>query len=331
MAGGAALGALAPTASAAPEASSSHVSSSSGSAANVTIGGNTVQLAKAAAYPGSSPKSASIGTSQLLPVLQGVPVIGQALASAVQTANPGGTDVVTVSAVANSDGKSNAAATLLGGDPGGGTAHALKINLSLADLGVTNLTGALSGISDLSLLITLNGPTATCSAGPNGTGMSAQNTPLDATAVLESGGKPVGQPIALHGGEIFDQLSGLGLPAITSGASLGLSVSGGSRNVSNGVAQATAANVGLSSGGSTLLNIQGAHVTCGPNSASGGTGPGGTGPGGTGPGGTGTGTGVGTGTGPSSNGETPLTGVQTDEGTSSQQPRAPWLLADSQK
>lgn len=305
MAGGAAFAAVAPAAYAAPSATSYH-STATSSSGNVTIGDQKLQLEKTAAYPGNSPKSASIGTAQLIPVLQGVPGIGPALARAVQTANPSGTDVVTVSAYANSDGNSGACAAVLAANcANNASSHPLKINLGLADLGITSLTGALSSVTGVSLQITLNGPTATCTESANGHG-TANDTPLDATAELvDSTGKAVSQPVQLHGGDILGQLGGLGLPA-TATTSLGLIVSGGSKHVGSGTSTATALEVGLTAGGSTLLDVKGATVTCGPNGTSGGGG-------GTGGGGGNGGGGAGTGGG---GGVTPITSIGTDEGRS---------------
>jgi hypothetical protein len=319
-AGGAAFGAVAPAAYAAPSATSYHATASS-SSGDVTIGNQKIQLEKTAAYPGHSPEHGSIGTAQLIPVLQGVPGIGPALVKAIQTANPSGLDVVTVSADANASGNSSACAAVLAADCTS-SSHPLKLDLGLADLGITTLTGALSSVTGVALQITLNGPTATCTESANGQG-TANDSPVDATAQLvDSTGQPLAQtpPIQLHGGDILSQLGGLGLPS--TGASLGLILNGGSKSVSNGKATATALEVGLTSGGSTLLDVKGATVTCGPNGASNGGGGGGTGGGGTGGNGGGTG-GLGTGTGPTTNGEAPLTGIGTDEGRSTA-PAQPW-------
>jgi hypothetical protein len=167
-----------------------------------------------------------------------------------------------------------------------------------------------SNLLDYSLTLTINGPRASCSAGPAGSGdLSATDNPAGATVDLLANGKSVlpGGPISVSGGDIFKQLlSAVGgtqvgtlLSDLEGKAPLALTLDPNSRKYTSGSkATATAGEVGLSSGGTTLFDVKAATVTCGPNtqaattstSSSSTTAPTGT------------------------SGEKPLTGIHTDEG-----------------
>jgi hypothetical protein len=162
---------------------------------------------------------------------------------------------------------------------------------------------------DYTLRLTINGPRASCSAGPAGSGdLSATDNPAGATVDLVANGKSVlpGGPIAVSGGSIVQQLldsvGGTPVSSLLSGleskAPLALTLDPNSRKyISGSKATATAGEVGLSSGGTTIFDVKAATVTCGPNtqaattSTSSSTMP---------PAGT--------------SAEKPLTGIQTDEG-----------------
>jgi hypothetical protein len=163
---------------------------------------------------------------------------------------------------------------------------------------------------DYSLTLTINGPRASCGAGPAGSGdLSATDNPAGATVDLLANGKSVlsgGQPISVSGGDIFKQLlaaaGGAQVGTLLSGlegkAPLALTLDPNSRKYTSGSkATATVGEVGLSSGGTTIFDVKAATVTCGPNaqaattSTSSSTMP---------PDGT--------------SAEKPLTGIQTDEG-----------------
>lgn len=330
--GSAALAAVAPSAGAVPSAGS-YKSTATSTSGQVTVGGTPQSLLSATATPGNSPKTGSVGSAQLLSALNGVPTVGPDLVAAFKSGNPGGTDLVTVSSNASSGGTSAGCAAVLAADCTSGGSHPFVIKLGLGDLaaglGSTPLGGVLASLPDPtkdSIVLTINGPRATCTAGPGGSGLTASESPADIVASVEdANGQQVAPPIPIHGGDILSQLSGLGLPSsVAQQVPLTVTTSPGSKTVSGGKAVATAGELGLGASGTSLFDVKGATASCGPNTQTTGTG-GGTGPG-TGPGSTGPGSTVpgSTGTAPSTSGEKPLTGIKTDEGRSSITSE-PWL------
>lgn len=331
VAGSAALAALAPSA----VASSGYNSTAKASSGTVNVGGDAVPAASASATPSNSPQADAVPSSDLTSELQGglsgVPGLGDA------TLN--GSDIVAVEATANSGGDSSACAAVLASNcDGGGTPIVLTydINNLLGSLtgtggGLLPLPGALKNGG--SLVVTINGPKASCSAGQNGSGLTASDDSGTASGqLLTTKGHPIGGPITLASGDILSQIGPLQkvLSEVGSSTGLNLTLGAGSASKSGGAATATAGEVGLTAAGTTVLDVKGATATCGPNEAAGSSGGGsGSGSGGSGgQGGSGGSGGSGTtgATGPagtsiptstSTSGETALGGgIQTDEGRS---------------
>jgi hypothetical protein len=321
---GAALAALAPNAGATPGQASSanYDSTATATVGEVNIAGNDQSLLTTTATSGDSPKSASIGSGQVLSALKGVPTLGSAVSMTFQNANPGHTDLVSESATASPDGTSTACAAVLSADC---TTRPMSL---IVKLGLKDLTSALGGtplsglvnqlplpLGDYVVALTLNGPRASCSAGPAGSGdVSATDNPAGASLDIRAKGKSVlpNGPVALSGGDVFGQVlnaqksSPLAplLQALTSKAPLTLTLDPNSRKYTSGSkATATVGELGLSSNGTTIFDVKAATVTCGPNtevaSATPVPSPSGSSPS----------------TG-STSGEKPLSGIQTDEGRS---------------
>ncbi|HEX6450099.1 MAG TPA: hypothetical protein VF060_11630 [Trebonia sp.] len=321
----AALAALAPSAGATPGQASSanYDSTATAKVGEVNIAGTDQSLLTTTATSGDSPKSASIGSGQVLSALKGVPSLGSALAAAFQQANSGNTDLVSESATASHDGTSTACAAILSADC---TTRPMSLSVKL---GLTDLTSALNGsplaglikqlpdsVDAYTVVLTLNGPWASCSAGPAGSGdVSATDNPGGASLDIRANGKsalPNG-PVALSGGAVFSQVltAVKGSPVtpllqmLTSKASLTLTLNPTSRKYTSGsTATATADEIGLSSGGTTIFDVKLATVTCGPNTEAAGATPA------PGPSESSPSTG-------STSGEKPLSEIQTDEGRSS--------------
>lgn len=310
VAGSAALAAAAP-AGAAP---SSYKSTATGQSGQVTVNSSQLPGITVTATPGNSPKSQSVSSTQVVQALQGVPALGPSLAAAFHSTNPSGVDLVT--ATANADGSSAACAEVFGGDcTASGQGQPVVIHLALTSLPNTQLTSSLQGITGAALVLTINGPTASCSTGPGGSNPQASDSAADISASVENGtGGTVFGPVKVHGGDLFSQLGALQLPsALASQLPLSVSVAPGHHSVGGGAASATAAEIGLNSTGSNLFDIKGASASCGPTSGNGGGGGGNGGGGGTGTGGTGPG-----------NGESHLNRIGTDLGRSTA-PAEPWL------
>lgn len=322
---GAALAALAPSAGAASGQASSanYDSTATATVGEVNIAGTDQSLLTTTATSGDSPKSASIGSGQVLSALQGVPTLGSALSVAFQNANPGHTDLVSESATASPDGTSTACAAVLSADC---TTRPMSL---IVKLGLTDLTSALSGtplaglvkqlpdpLGEYAVVLTLNGPRASCSAGPAGSGdVSATDNPAGASLDIRANGQSVlpNGPVALSGGDVFSQvltaekaspLSPL-LQMLTIKAPLTLTLDPNSRKYTSGSkATATTGELGLSSGGTTIFDVKTATVTCGANTEVAGATPAPS-PAGSSPS-----------TSSSTSGEEPLSGIQTDEGRS---------------
>ncbi|MBO0803022.1 MAG: hypothetical protein J2P25_08105 [Nocardiopsaceae bacterium] len=319
VAGSAALAAFAPSAGATPSAGGAPSSSGYHSSATATVGavdvaGVSQSLASASATTGNSPASDSIGSGTVLSVLQGVPApLGPALVAAFNNANPGNTDLVSESATASANGTSTACAAILSANcttkP-----MSLILRVGLGDLTsslpapLSGLTGPLKGVTSLagySLVLSINGPRASCTAGPAGSGeVSATDNPGGVVAsITDPNGQTVpGTQVSLQTGDIFAQLPGLpsGLGPLT------LTFDPNSRKYTSGsVATATTGELGLSAGSTQIFNVTAAKATCGPNKAVTTSAPKPSPSGAPAPAGS------------TTSGEKPLSGIQTDEGRSS--------------
>lgn len=338
VAGSTALAAFAPTAGAASGHASSAGYNSKANAAlgTITIAGTTRSLLSASANSanGDQANSDNIGSGQLLSALKNAPApVGPALAAALQKSNPGHFDLATVAATASTGGTSTGCAAVLAADcTAGGQLRSLVLKLGLSDL-----TAALAGtplanlvsqlpdpLSAYDVVLTLNGPRASCAVGPAGSAdVSATDNPAGAVVDIRANGKsilPTG-PITLSTGQIFAQLfaaeknSPLGslLSTLSAKLPLGVIVNPNSRKYSAGPkATATADELGLTSSGMTIFDVKLADASCGPNTEAVSSAPA--------PGSSGTSPSTG-----STSGEKPLSGIQTDEGRSAGATGARWL------
>lgn len=289
---GAALGFMAPSANA---ASSVAGSASYDSKASATMGGasvpdvpNSALSVTAIAQPGSSnsPQLAGLGADKVLPTLKSAPGLGAALASALRAANPGSAQLAEVKATAAHSGTSTACATVLSADCAPGRAKPLVLRLGLP--GLTSALGASAlslpsvtrqlpdPLADYSVVLTIDGPRATCSAGPAGSGQfRSASTVAGATVDLQDKGKSVlpAGATPLTGGSVFTSLLSAArnsplnavLSAVSSATPLTVTLSPGSHTASGSAATATTGQVGLASGTVNLLDVRSATVTCGAN------------------------------------------------------------------
>jgi hypothetical protein len=173
-------------------------------------------------------------------------------------------------------------------------------------------------LSAYKIVLTLNGPRASCSAGPAGSGAtSATDNPAGATADLQNNGKSVlpNGPIGLSGGELFAQLLGAAngsplapvLKGLANASPLEVTVDPNSRKYTSGSqASAVAGGLTLSAATRSILSVGAATANCGPNTvaASSAPAPAAASPAPAAPAGTSTATSA----------ELPLSGIQTDEG-----------------
>jgi hypothetical protein len=201
----------------------------------------------------------------------------------------------------------------------------LVFNLGLGDLTSTLTSTPLAGVLNKlpgdqlgdTIELSLNGPRASCSVGPAGSGdVSATDNPAGASVnIVDSSGKSIlpNGAIPVSGGDIFNQLLGAlnGSPLasllqqLSSQAPVSVTLDPNSRKYTSGSkATATAGELGLSSGGTTIFDVKAATVTCGPNTEAAVATPAPSSPSGSSPS-----------TG-STSGEKPLSGIQTDEGRS---------------
>lgn len=330
VAGSAALAALAPSAA----ASGAYNSTASAASGDVNIGGNASAPVSVTATPSSGPQAAYVPSSSLTSLLTTglhgfpIPITG------VQA----GPNLVAVQATANSGGHSTGCAIVLGSNCNGGGA---PLTFTLVPSQALALAGA-AGSTLPDITVTVNGPTASCSAGRDGHGLHASDDQGTVTASISGGETQTISP----GQNLLGILGPVG-DALAQQVSITPVVVQGSTSESGGKATATAGDIGLKAGNTTLFEVQGSTATCGPNTAAGGSTPGSPGqpgspgspgapgaPGGTGPtgpagatgatGSTGATGGAGTAS-TSTSGEKPLSGgVATDEGRSSSSAPA-WL------
>lgn len=287
---GAALGLLAPAANAATAQASSADYDSTATAA---LGGLTVPVAPDSALsvtavtkPGGSdsPQQAGLGADKVLPTLRSVPGAGAALAAALKAANPGSTQLAEVQATSSHSGTSTACASLLSADCGPGQARPLVLRLSLSDLTsglsalpLSSVTRQLPDpLADYSVVVTISGPQATCSAGPAGSGrLASADSAARATVDLQDKGRsllPAGAAPVTSGSVLASLLAAAKnsplnpvLSAVSAATPLTVTATEGSRSASGSVATATTGQVGLTSGTVRLLNFRSATVSCGAN------------------------------------------------------------------
>lgn len=240
----------------------------------------------AVAAPGASnsPQQAGLGIAKVLPTLKSVPALGPVIASALQAANPSGSQLADTVATASHSGTSTACATILSGDcTPSGQAKPLVLRLGLSALTAAAGKAQLPIVSqlpdplaDYSIALTIHGPEATCSAGPAGSGEVKSATSLaDVTVDLQDKGKSVlpkgavplvrGSALAtLLGASKTSPLNSL-ISALTAATPLTVTVSPGSHSSTASTATASTGRVGLMSGTVNLLDVRSATVTCGRN------------------------------------------------------------------
>lgn len=247
----------------------------------VPIPGNTVTANTANPNPTGGQGEQVINTG-----LQQIPVIGPAIVAGIQAATPTGANLYSEAASANPNGNSSACAGFLTGDCTNGPPPPITIKLAISDLTaglagtplapVGNLLGSLPGLAPAGvptqIVLTLHGPQAACTAGPNGSGknFTATQTLGGGTLDLQDNtGKSVlpNGPVGLQSGSILGQLPGAGSVPGLGALPLGLILNPGSVS---GVGQgpqttATAGELGLTGPTGKILDVAGAKVTCGPN------------------------------------------------------------------
>ena len=301
---GAALGILAPSANAASvqARSANYDSNATATAGNVTVPDiqDSLISVTASARPGSgtAPRQAGLSTGRVASTLKLAPGLGPVLASALRAANPGNAALASVSATATHGGDSAACASVFSADcTAAGQDRPLVLRLGLSDL--TAAAGAaasrndnvLPGVSvpslpnanDYSIVLSVHGPRAACSAGPAGTGrLSASASLASATVDLQDDGKSVlpRGPVPLANGNVVGTVLGLQassplqklLSAVNAAVPLTVTFGPGSHGTSpKGTATATAGHVRVGSSTGSLLDFKPATVSCGANTRDGGT------------------------------------------------------------
>ena len=321
VAGSAALAALAPGAVAAPgqaRATPAYHSTATAEVGTVAVGHNQLDPLRVTATNANSPQDKKYTLAVLLAELNDVPVLGPAVGGALQTASPSILELASAHATASADGVSTACATTLQASCESMPSPViLKIKLDALSSILDTLPTPIPNLPEFALVLTLQGPQASCEAGPAGSGkLSGNAAPAGATAQITENDSPIAGPVTLSGGDVWTALAGEADPALApalnllaTGAPLNLTLDHGSTSSPSGSAvTATSGELGLSTANATLLHVGGVTVHCGPNTLSGSAGPG--------PGSSGTGSGTG--------GEKPLGGIQSDEGRSSAPARS-WL------
>lgn len=258
VAGSAAFAALAPAAGAASQFNSTATAKSGA----VSVGGQQLTAQQVTATPATGDQSKAVppdGTSSVSSAL------GQVIPSSV--AQFSGSNLMAVTASATPDGTSHACAAVLAASCNQGEGAPLTYTVPLASLGnILKIAGLDVGQDTLKL--TVNGPTASCSAGPSGASLVSQDTPAAVQAEIDDANGTVGTPVDLKSGDILSQLSGVSaLTSILSGLTQGLNltITQGSRQTTNGAASASTGELGLSAGSTSVFDLKGGTVSCGPN------------------------------------------------------------------
>jgi hypothetical protein len=291
---GAALAAIAPSAGAAASQASSTTYNSQASAtiASLTVLDSTTNLFQVNANDSNSPQSNSIGLSTLTKALPASlnATIASALGGALNAANaalPNGLDVVTEEATANPDGTSTGCAAILAGDCTT-SPHPIVLKIGLGDLssllGATPLASLLSSapqlptsLADYNLVLTLNGPTAACTAGPAGTGLSAYANLATVSVDIQTskGVSILKTPVTVSPDQTLKQVlstlasspAGTLLATVNGILPISLDSESISHSTSGGVAKAEVLGVALRLGGQTIVGADVVKVSCGANTA----------------------------------------------------------------
>lgn len=314
--GSAAFGALAPSAGAASgqaRTTPAYNSTASAEVNNIVVGDTSVKPLGVTATTGNSPKSDSRSLAVLLQGLENIPVLGSAVGGALGSASPSILELASVHATAGADGVSTACATTLQANcDGTASPVTLKITLDTFSSILDSLPVPVPGLSNYALKLTLQGPQASCEAGPAGSGkLSGRDTPASVTAEITENDAQLIGPVDIPSGQnIWDQLATQGagstladaLHLLASDAPLNLTLNSGSQAKTDSKITVTSGLLGLSTAEHTLLKVGEAKATCGPNTRGGSPKPG---------------------PGSQTGGEKPLGGIQSDEGRSSV-PAASW-------
>lgn len=262
VAGSAAFAALAPAAGAASQFNSTATAKSG----NVTVANQQITPANVTATPATGHQEASVPPN-------GTSSVSSSLSSAIPggAAKFSGSNLVSVTANATPDGNSQACSAILAASCDQQESAPLTYTVGLTSLGsALGLTG-LTGLGQDTLKLTINGPTASCTAGPSGGAAPASNYTQAAVQaeIDDATGKAVGTPVTLKSGAILSQLNGVpALTSILSGLTQGqfnLTITQGSRQTGNGASSASTGELGLSAGTTTILDLRGGTVSCGPN------------------------------------------------------------------
>lgn len=142
-------------------------------------------------------------------------------------------------------------------------------------------------LSGFKLVLSLAGPQAACTAGPDGSsgsGFTATQSLASASVEIQQNGKSIVGPIALKSGDILSQLpsslppaltQALGNASLTQASPVNLTINPGSTSGagSGPSTTATAGELGLSANGTQILDLKGAQAKCGPNKAAVGAAP----------------------------------------------------------
>jgi hypothetical protein len=279
----------------------SYNSVATATAGRVIIGDQQVPLPNIiTAKTGDSPQEADLGSGELTNELSGVPTLGKDVIDSLNATTHGtGAYVIDTKAAASADGTSSACAGFLTGDcdVSGGSVP-VQINLKASDLLTSDVLSTLpsaaqslvqslaSALNSYYLVLTVSGPRATCTAGPEGSDgadfTATQNIATVSVDIRDSSGNSVlPAPVSVRSGDVLSALLGSqeNLPAPVStllnaveSADSGLI----STTIEPGYTEktgigpktvGTAGELGLTVEGSRVLYVKGAQAVCGPNTA----------------------------------------------------------------
>jgi hypothetical protein len=299
----AAAAAAASTGSAASTASAgtSYNSVATATAGRLIIGDQQVPLPNIiTAKTGDSPRSAELGSSDVENELSGVPTLGQDVIDSLNATTHGtGAYLIDTQAAASADGTSSACAGFLTGDcdVSGGSVP-VQINLKASDLLTSAVVSTLpaatqtlvstltSALDSYYLVLTVSGPRATCTAGPEGSDGSSftatQNLATVAVDVRNSSGDSIlPAPVSVRSGDVLSALLGAQEklpPQVSTLLNAVESADPGliSTTIEPGYTEktgmgpqtvGTAGELGLTVEGSRVLYVKGAQAVCGSNTA----------------------------------------------------------------
>jgi hypothetical protein len=257
-------------ANAASAASPDYNSTASATPGYVAVAGTSVTRSSTVT---ATDTNSSQGTSTGTP--SGTPLPG-GLGSIV----PSQADLVSTKADASPAGTSDACSTVASGGCGAGTAQPLTVDLSLATIlkqfGGSLPIGSLPvGLGQDSVVLSLTGPAAACTAGPTGgpgNGFTATQTPASGTVDIRNGSSSaIGGARQISGGDVLSGLTtggmlGTVLQAIPANA-VTLTYTPGSTSGAGAGPQSKAAagKLALSVGKTSALSLVGGTVSCGSN------------------------------------------------------------------